>query len=284
MAQRPSICIFGAPNSGKTSAMKSLAHSSEAAKRVLYINADNKALPWFGSNDFTRYTLQCPTQLPSVIEQAGKAVGKDGKPKFDTIIVDTITRVMDTYASKYIGSKEPKYVYGDDGNLATDMNYIAVTKAGTIDGMSAWGRSAALFKDIMEAGDKANCQMIYISHMTLTQRPDGSFIYEAPLQGAVGKVGLTAWFSIAMVAKAVPVDQLVAEPDTYMLTKEESRKNTGHRFVFQIEKTSETQDYPIRAIDGMYPSSMHYIDNDMGNLLKHLDNLYAGNDTGLPQD
>ena len=278
---RESICIFGAPTNGKSYSMKSLSQDKDMASKVLYVNADSKGIPWFGGNNFTTFTLKCPTMLPRVISDASKAKNPDGTPRFTMIVVDTITRVMESFNSRYISSKEPKYEYDDNKNVITDMNYIATTKVGSIDGMQAWGRSATLFKDIMDAGTKSECQMVYMSHMTLKQRPDGTFSYESPIQGSIGNVGLAAWFSIAMVARNVSLEALNGEPDSHMLNKTESRKGTGHKYVFQVEKTPDTTDYPIRSIDGMYPENMHFIDNDLGKLFAHLDKLYAGEDTGL---
>ena len=278
---RESICIFGSPNSGKSYSMKSLSHDKDMAKKVLYINADAKGIPWFGGNNFSTFNLKCPTMLPKVISDASKAKNPDGSLRFNMIVVDTITRVMESFVSRYISSKEPKYEYDDAGNNITDLNYVAVTKAGTLDSMTGWGRSATLFKDIMDAGNRSECQMVYVSHMTLVPRPDGSFSYESPIQGSIGKIGLASWFSITMVARNVPLESLHSEPDSHMLTKTESRKGTSHKYVFQVEKTPDTTEYPVRSIDGMYPENMHFIDNDLGKLFTHLDKLYAGEDTGL---
>ena len=278
---KPNIAVFAPPGSGKTYALLSLVKDESLAGRVLLINADGKSLPWFGHSNFASVKLDCPTQLPEMIRQASAQTMPDGTPRFKYIIVDTITRVMETYVSRYIGSSQPKYVYDASGNLLTNMNYVSVTKAGTVDSLAGWGRGAALFRDIMGAGDISEAQMIYTSHMTLTQAPDNTYTYEAPIQGSIGKTGLSAWFSITVVARCVPMEDIMNEPDSPLLTKTESRKGSGTKFVFQIEKTKDTQAYPIRNIDGMFPQSMTYINNDYKALFEHLDKLYAGQETGL---
>lgn len=265
----PSILLEGLPSMGKTTSLKYLNANPEIAAGVLYISGDNKVLPWLGSNThFKRYTLQCPTQLPAIIRQAG------GSGDFHTIIVDTLTRVAETYQSCFIGSAVPKYAMNGEA-MITDPNYVAVTKQGKVDGMSGWGRMASLIRDTLAAGDTSGCQMIYMSHMSNVQKEDGGYQWQAPIQGQIGKIGLESYFTICLVARSIPVEKLAAEPDHPLLGKTESRPGTGQRYVFQVEKTSDTMDYPVRIIDGMFPEGLHYIDNDMASLLNHLTELYG---------
>ena len=275
MTARPNILVYGLPNTGKTYSLKSLDTSPEYAKGVLYLNLDSKHLPWFGGNSFSRYTVPCPTLLPQLITNASKQVDDKGKLRFHTIVVDTVTRFLDTYVSKFVTTKEPKYFVRPDGTIGSDMNYVMTTKTGQIDSLSAWGRMSSLFKDTMEAADASPCQVIFISHMSQVQRPDGSYVYDAPIQGQVGKVGLLSWFSIAVVATTIPMDVVLAEPDSELLSKVPSVEGVDDKYVFQIAKTTSTQEYPIRTITGMFSPTQKYIDNDFNKLFTHLDALYA---------
>jgi len=266
---RPSILIYGAPCSGKTTSLRSLSLDKKVGSSTLYINGDNKCLPWFGKNYFKRYTVTCPTFLPTVLESVGSG-------EFETIVIDTLDHIMATFQSRFVGSALPKYTKD-----VTDDNYVALTREGTIDGQAAWGRYGSLLGDILRGGNTAQSQMIYFTHLSLIKLKDNSFIMEAPLSGSVGRAGLLGYFTLAFIASYVPMSILNEEPDSDLLTKEPSIKSGEGRYVFQVAKTSFTQDLPIRAIIDLFGEGIHYIDADILKLNTYLDSRYAQSDTEI---
>ena len=275
--QRPNVLIIGGAASGKTRSMKSLSEHPEYAKGVLYVNVDAK-----GGSPIPRvklgvaiHTLACPTQLPDVISQASQVKNPDGSVRFHTIIVDTITRLFDNYIAKFISSNVPMYSMDSNGNMLTNPDYISVTKAGKVDGMSGWQKMQNLWSAIQNAGNIGGVQMVYMSHMALNQMPDGTYKFVAPVSGGIGKAGLSSYFDVVVMTTSVKMDDLNNEADNPMLTKEESIPNTGFKHVFQVGHTKDSQDYPLRVPTDIFDAHVRFIDNDLYMLNQYLEDAYA---------
>lgn len=126
---KPPILVLAPPASGKTSALRYL--KPELAKRTLYVNCDDKSLPWVGKTDIQLYDAGCPTRIPSILEGAGKS------GKFDLIVIDTLTLAMQEYTRRFLNTTAPKYATDAQGTVISIPDYISLDRTGTkVDGMS----------------------------------------------------------------------------------------------------------------------------------------------------
>lgn len=85
------ILISGKSATGKSASLMKLKNQ----EGVMYLNCENnKALPF--KNDFKQYTITDPMQVYEAFDVAAT------KPEIHTIVVDTLTYLMDMYETLYV--------------------------------------------------------------------------------------------------------------------------------------------------------------------------------------
>jgi hypothetical protein len=138
------VLLAGQSSSGKSAALRNL----RDPEGVMYLNCEaGKRLPF--PNKFAKYTIVDPYQVTQAFDHV--AAHPDGikhpqlghHVKIHTIVIDSLTFLMDMYESKYV-----------------------LTSTNT---MQAWGNFAQFFKMLMQ--DKvasSKCNVIFTAHVLAT--------------------------------------------------------------------------------------------------------------------
>jgi KaiC/GvpD/RAD55 family RecA-like ATPase len=235
------VLISGESGSGKSASLQALT----GGKRVLYLNCESgKRLPF--KNTFTTKVVSDPYQIHEAFEYAAT----DGKKDFDTIVIDTLTFLMDMF--------ESQYVLGSD------------------DTMKGWQQYQQFFKKLMQTyvaeSDKS---VIFLAH-TRSELDEKAMqmMTSVPIKGALKNNGIEAYFSTVVSTKKITLSAL--EPYTSnLLNLTERDKLLGFKHVFQTQLTKATVGERIRSPMGMFTTAQTYTDNDAQLLLNHLKDYYA---------
>ena len=228
------ILISGESGCGKSLSLMNL----ENPEGVLYLNCEaGKKLPF--RNKFKNTVITDPLQVLKAFDFCEANPGK-----YHTIVIDTLTFLMDMYESIYI--------------------------VGSANTMAGWGNYNQFFKTLMQDKvAKAKVNVIILAH-TLKEFNEERGIYESkvPVKGALKNQGIEAYFSTVVSAKKVPMRVLEKyENDMLKITEEEAA--VGFKHVFQTRITKDSVGERIRAPFGMFAEQETYTNNDVQMLLKH---------------
>lgn len=234
------ILISGESSTGKSMSL----HGLQPQEGVLYLNCEaGKKLPF--RNKFDNKTVLDPYQIFEAFEYVKGA----GAGKYHTIVIDTLTFLMDMFESVHV-----------------------LTATNT---MKAWGNYNQFFKELMQQ-HVASCALnvVFTGH-TLSKLNEQTGIIETsiPVKGALKNQGIEAYFSTVVSTKKVPLRML--EPyvnDMLHITEED--EILGFKHVFQTRLTKETVGERIRSPMGLFTREQTFIDNDCQQLLEHLKNYY----------
>lgn len=232
------VLVVGKSGTGKSSSLKGL----DNPDKVLYLNCENgRALPF--KSKFKEVTITNPNQVPSYIE---KATASD---KYDTIVIDSLTYLMDMYESK-----------------------IVLTSA---DRRSVWGDYAQFFKNIMHLVAHSNKQFIFLAHTT-TQYSESNMAFEAyvPVKGSLNNNGIESYFSNVIAVKKMSTNDL-EEYNSTLLNITEDEEDLGFKHTLQTRLTKETVNERIKSPQGMFTKQETYIDGNIQLILNRLREYYA---------
>lgn len=233
------IFITGESSTGKSVSLMNL----EGGPRVLYLNCESgKRLPF--PNKFTSKTITDPYQIFEAFEYA-KETGE-----FDTIVIDTLTFLMDMFESQYV---------------------IAAA-----DTMKGWSNYQQYFKKLMQYYVASANQSVVILAHTRSDLNETTMRMETavPVKGALKNNGLEAYFSTVVSTKKVPIKDLEDfKSDLLNITPDDEL--VGYKHVFQTRITKKTTGERIRSPIGMFTPQQTYMDNDAQLLLNHLKQYYG---------
>lgn len=232
------ILISGTTGTGKTSSLRNIAEDSG----IIYMNADSGKKPTF-KNNFNEFVITDPYQLYQGILDAPSA-------GYHTMIIDTVTYMMDLFESKHI-------VTADDTR-------------------KAWGDYTQFFKTLMNqyvASSPLN--FIFLAHTkkiinTMTAKEEVTCNVKASLKD----IGLESFFSTVLSTKVVDVDTLKNYENPYLNISEEEQL-LGYKYVFQTRLTRETINERIKSPMNMWTTPETYIDNDVKIVLDRLHSFYG---------
>lgn len=235
------VLISGESASGKSASLMNL----RGGKRVMYLNCESgKRLPF--RNEYTNLTITDPYQVYEAFEHAAGPANAD----YDTIVIDTLTFLMDMFESTYV--------------------------IGSASTMQGWGDYQQFFKNLMQkhvaTSDKA---VIFLAH-TRTDLDDKSMSYQTsvPVKGALKNNGIEAYFSTVVSTKKVSLKAL--EPyKSELLTISDQDELLGYKHVFQTQLTKETVSERIRSPMGLFKREETFMNNDAQLLLDHLHRYYT---------
>lgn len=232
------VLISGKSASGKSASLMNI----DNPKGVMYLNCESgKKLPF--RSKFTEYTITDPLQ----IEEAFLAA--EDKPEVHTIVVDTLTFLMNMYESLYV-----------------------INSTNT---MKAWGDYAQYFQRIMQQHvAKSTKNVIFTGHASDVVNEDSIAETLVQIKGSVMKQGVEAYFSTVVMAKKVPL-KLLKDNVSDLCTITPRDEMLGYKHVFQVQPTKATIHERIRAPMGMWDDSEFYIDNDVNKLMARLDEYYG---------
>lgn len=235
------VLICGTSAAGKSASLRNLRDPTG----VMYLNCESgKKLPF--ANKFKTFIITDPHQ----VLEAFDAVANGKVPGIHTIIVDSLTFLLDMYESNYI--------------------------VGAANGQAAWGNFQQFFKMLMQDKvAKSTCNVIFTAH-TLTTLNEGEAVMETkvPVKGALKNNGIEAYFSVVVYAKKVAIKKLESfKSDLLDITAEDEA--LGFKYVFQTKLTKDTTHERMRGPMGLFTTSQTFMDNDAQKLLDHLKAYYA---------
>lgn len=233
------VLVCGESTTGKSASLRDL----ENPEGVMYLNCEaNKKLPWPAK--FKQFSITDPYQVYEGFNHVAQ------KGDFHTIVVDTLTFLMEMFYSKYIH--------------------------GAKDGMAMWSNYQQFFKNLMQDYvAKAKVNVIFLAHVQAIFNDSAMAIEKkVPVQGSLAKNGIEAYFSTVVATKKVPLTELEKfQNDLLIITPQEEA--LGFKYVYQTNLTKETVNERIRANIGMWDQKETFIDNNAQFLLNRLHDYYG---------
>lgn len=233
------VLIAGESGTGKSASLANLPNQ----ERVMYLNCEaGKRLPF--RNKFKNFTITDPYQVHEAFDHA------KANPAFDTIVIDTLTFLMDMFETQYV---------------------LPSTNT-----MAAWGSYNQFFKILMQEKVAASDKAVIILAHTRADLDEKAMEMKVnvPVKGALKNNGVEAYFSTVVATKKVSLKDL--EPyKSDLLHITETDELLGYKHVFQTQLTKATIGERIRSPMGMFSRAETFMDNDCGLLLKHLREYYA---------
>lgn len=233
------VLISGESGTGKSASLINLPNH----ERVMYLNCEaGKRLPF--RNKFQQFTITDPYQVQEAFDHAFN------NPDYDTIVIDTLTFLMDMFESIYV-----------------------IGQANTMQGWSNYGQ---FFKNLMQDrvanSDKA---VIFLAHTRMEQ--DERTLENrvaVPVKGSLKNNGVEAYFSTVVSTKKVSLKEL-ENYSSNLLEITDQDNMLGYKHVFQTQLTKATIGERIRSPMGLFTREQTYMNNDAALLLNHLREYYA---------
>lgn len=234
------VLLCGKSATGKSASLMNIRNP----EGVMYLNCESgKKLPFRAK--FKQYTITDPMQIFEAFD-AAEAKGDE----YHTIIVDSLTYLLDMYESLYV-----------------------LNSANT---MKAWGDFAQYFKTLMQHHvARSTKNVIFIAH-TLDSVNENEMILETkvPVKGALKNNGIESYFTVVIASKKVPLKTLKDYSSSLLnITPEE--ESLGFKYVFQTKLTKETVGERLRGPLGLFDTKETFTDNNMQAILDHLHAYYA---------
>jgi hypothetical protein len=235
------VLICGESVGGKSASLAQI----ENPEGVLYLNCESgKKLPF--ASRFKELVITDPLQVYTYFNAA-----EDPKnSKCHTIVVDSITYLMDMYESVHVLT-------------AKDIQ-------------KAWQSFQQYYKNLMQQYVAKSTKSVIMTAHTLSVLNENEHIMEkkVPVKGALKNVGIESYFSVVVAAKKVPIGSLESYQND-LLTITEEEEMIGVKHVFQTRLTKETVNERIRAPMGMWEVKETFIDNNTQALMDRLRAYYG---------
>ena len=167
-----------------------------------------------------------------------------------TIIIDTLTFLMDQYESLYVV---------DSKNT-----------------QQAWGAYAQFFKSlIQDYAARSTKNIIILAHVAdVIDNATGDSKTIVKVKGSIMNNGVESYFNNIVLARKVSTDVLKGVENDYLnITEKEKRLKS--KYVFQTDKTKDTLQYRNRFPIDMWDDSELFIDNDICHVLERLIEFYG---------
>jgi len=233
------VLLVGKSAAGKSASLKDIKNP----EGVWYMNCESgKRLPF--RSKFKEFIVTDPMQVYEGFQAA------EADPTCHTIIVDSLTYMLDMYESLYV------------------LN--------AVNGMKAWGDFAQFFKVLMAQHVAASTKsVVFIAH-TLDTLNEGEMVMETkvPVKGSLKNNGIESFFSCCVSAKKVRLKDL-SKYESDLLTITDEEEMLGFKYVFQTKLTKETVNERLRGPMGLFDNKETYIDNNIQLVFDRLSEYYA---------
>lgn len=243
MSENPkSILICGESGHGKSTSLMGIADRED----VLYLNCESgKPLPF--KNKFKKKTITDPEDIMDFLEQL-EEMGDENPFKF--IIVDTVSFMMDLYETVHV--------------------------IGSANTQAAWGAYGQFFPRLMIQTAKIDAFFIFLGHLdSQLDEDEGMMRHSVPVKGAMAKKGIESRFTTVLYVKKMRVKDIEKNgAPNALLNISERERNKGFKHVFLTDSDKSTVGGRIRSPLGMFSDDELYIDNDVFNVLKRLNEYY----------
>lgn len=232
------VLVVGKSATGKSACLMNLPDPAG----VFYLNCEaGKKLPF--RSKFREFTITDPLQVYEAFQVA------EQKPEVHTIVVDTVTYLLDMYESLYV--------------------------VNAANGQKAWGDFAQYFKNLMQQYVAASTKnVIFLAH-TAENLNESEAVMETrvPVKGSLKNNGIESFFSLVIATKKMKIKDLqqYANPLLVITPEEEA---LGYKHVFQTRLTKETVGERLRGPMGMWDKAETFIDNDIQKVLGRLHEYY----------
>jgi hypothetical protein len=233
------VLIAGESGTGKSASLMNLPKH----EKVMYLNCESgKRLPF--RNKFKPFTITDPYQILEAFDFA------KNNPDIDTIVIDTLTFLMDMFESQYV-----------------------INSPNT---MQAWGQYQQFFKTLMQDKVASSDKSVIILAHTRSEYDDKDLAMKVnvPVKGSLKNNGIEAYFSTVVATKKVSLKDLEGYSSDLLHITEQDQM-LGYKHVFQTQLTKATIGERIRSPMGLFTREQTYMDNDAGLLLKHLYEYYS---------
>lgn len=238
MANDNLVLIGGKSASGKSASLMGI----KDPEGVMYLNCENnKKLPF--KSKFMELTVTDPLQVYEAILKA------EEMPKIHTIVIDTLTFLMDMYESVYVIPLE--------------------------DGRAAWGDYAQFMKNLMsQYVAKSTKNIVFLAHTAdIMNEKEMALETLVKVKGSLMNQGIEAFFSTVLSCKKVSLKKLKAyKSDMLNITPEDEM--LGFKHVYQTKMTKETVNERMRSSMGMWDTEETFIDNNLQHVLNRLHAYY----------
>lgn len=232
------VLIAGKSATGKSACLAGL----KDPEGVLYLNCEaGKKLPFRAK--FKQYTITDPLQVYEAFDAA------ENMPEVHTIVVDTLTYLMDMYESIYV--------------------YNAAN------GQKAWGDFSQYYKALMQNYvAKSTKNVIFLAH-TSDVLNESEMVMETkvPVKGSLKNNGIESYFSLVISTKKVQLKAL-KDYQSKMLTITPEEQALGFKYVFQTKLTKETVGERLRGPLGMFDTQETFTDNNAQLVMDRLHEYY----------
>jgi len=232
------LLIGGKSATGKSASLMGI----KEPESVMYLNCENgKKLPF--KSKFIEKTVTDPLQIYEAFTVA------ETMPEVKTIIVDTLTYMMNMYESVHV-----------------------LPSANT---MKAWGDYGQFWQRLMsQYVAKSSKNVIFLGH-TMDVMNEAEMVNETlvKVKGAIMNQGIESYFSTVISSKKMPINKL----DKYkndLLTISEEEEMLGFKYVYQTRLTKETVNERMRSSLGMWTTAETYIDNNVQHVINRLHEYY----------
>jgi hypothetical protein len=212
--------------------------------RIINMICDSNKKPPF-KNNFKNVVIVDPIEVLEYFDDIQQTT------KYDAVLLDTVTFLMQKYESQYV--------------------------VGSANGQVAWGNYAQFFKTLMEQ-KCSTCPIdvvVYAHSSSVFDAKKGQFNISAPVKGSLKDTKLEAYFTTVLSAKSVELDQL--EPyikDNPLLNITERDRDIGNKYVFQTRVTKDTVGEIIKSPEDLFTKQETFIDNNVYAVLQRLKEYY----------
>jgi len=233
------VLLCGKSATGKSASLMQL----EKPEGVMYLNCEaGKKLPF--KSKFKQYVITDPLQVMEAFDAA------ESLPDVHTIVVDSLTYLLDMYESVYV------------------LN--------SANGMKAWGDFAQYFKNLMQQNvAKSSKNVIFTAH-TMDTLNESEMLMETkvPVKGSLKNNGIESYFSVVITSKKVALKAL-KDYGSKLLVITPEEEALGFKYVFQTKITKETVNERLRGPLGLFETKETFIDNNMQLVINKLQEYYS---------
>lgn len=232
------VLLVGKAANGKSASLRNIKNP----QGVLYLNCEaGKKLP-FRSKFVERVITDPIKHIPQMFTAA------ESKPEIHTIVIDSLTYLLDMYESKYV-----------------------LTLANKMEG---WSNFAQFFKYLMQdLVAKSTKNVIFTAHVKDDVTDEMVRETSVPVKGSLKNNGIESYFSCVIAAKKKKLTDL-EEYKSGLLTITPQEEALGFKYVFQTMITKDTVNERLRGPMGLFAAEETFIDNDMQLVLDRLHEYY----------
>ncbi|AWD92551.1 AAA domain protein [Pectobacterium phage Nepra] len=233
------VLLVGKAANGKSASLRDIKNP----EGVLYLNCEaGKKLP-FRSKFIERVITDPIKHIPQMFTAA------ESKPEIHTIVVDSLTYLLDMYESKYV-----------------------LTLANKMEG---WSNFAQFFKYLMQdLVAKSTKNVIFTAHVKDDVTDEMVRETSVPVKGSLKNNGIESYFSCVIAAKKKKLTDL-EEYKSGLLTITPQEEALGFKYVFQTMITKDTVNERLRGPMGLFAANETFIDNDLQLVLDRLHEYYG---------